>query len=178
MSGNYYPVDSSIYVEDATRRLTVVTDRSQGGASLRDGEIELMVCLMYWGFLYKAVAVVAFSMLIAGQVHRRLLHDDHRGVGEPLNETGVDGLGLVITGTHRVALSSPTLGPQLMHDTRERLSFPPLLHFTPLAGSPAQFAAAHRTTVSGVKTAVSENLFLLFLIGGINSASSHQISTC
>ena len=160
MSGNYYPVDSSIYLEDATRRLTIVTDRSQGGASLRDGEIELMVCFIYW-FFYKAVAVIAFSMLIAGQVHRRLLYDDHRGVGEPLNETGVDGLGLVITGTHRVALSSPTLGPQLMHDTRERLSFPPLLHFTPLAGTPAQFAAAHRTTVSGVKTEVCENFISL-----------------
>ena len=32
------------------------------------------------------------------QVHRRLLFDDRRGVGEPLNETGTSGHGLVITG--------------------------------------------------------------------------------
>ena len=44
VSGNYYPVDSSIFIQDgSSRTLTVVTDRSQGGASLNTGEIELMV---------------------------------------------------------------------------------------------------------------------------------------
>ena len=53
-----------------------------------------------------------------------------------------------------MALSSGALGPQLMHDHRERVTFPALLSFTPLTGSPAQFAAAHRTIVAGVKTPV------------------------
>ena len=44
-------------------QISVLTDRSQGCASLQDGSIECMV-------------------------HRRLLDDDYRGVGEPLNETG------------------------------------------------------------------------------------------
>jgi len=28
-------------------QLTVLTDRSQGGASIHDGEIELMVCIVF-----------------------------------------------------------------------------------------------------------------------------------
>lgn len=43
-------------------QLSVLTDRAQGCASLTDGELELMV-------------------------HRRLLTEDQRGVGEALNET-------------------------------------------------------------------------------------------
>jgi hypothetical protein len=42
VTGNYYPVDSAIYVEGSGIRMTVLNDRSQGGSSLRDGTIELM----------------------------------------------------------------------------------------------------------------------------------------
>lgn len=62
VAANYYPVNSRISLGDSKARLTVLTDRSQGGSSMRDGEVELML-------------------------HRRLLHDDGFGVGEALNES-------------------------------------------------------------------------------------------
>jgi hypothetical protein len=59
VSGNYAPVNAFISTKDAQSgvTLTVNTDRTQSGASIADGEVELMV-------------------------HRRLLMDDGRGVGE------------------------------------------------------------------------------------------------
>ncbi|XP_037294534.1 lysosomal alpha-mannosidase isoform X1 [Manduca sexta] len=76
IAGNYYPVTNEIYIENGDKRLTVLTDRSQGGTSLQEGQVELML-------------------------HRRLLHDDAFGVGEALNETA-NGEGLVVRGRHRI----------------------------------------------------------------------------
>ena len=73
VAGNYYPVNSQIFIRDeenlsVRRQLTLVNDRSQGGSSIFDGSLELML-------------------------HRRLLRDDGRGVEEALNELGSDGKG-------------------------------------------------------------------------------------
>ncbi|KAL6029892.1 hypothetical protein STEG23_036788 [Scotinomys teguina] len=78
VAGNYYPVNTRIYISDGHMQLTVVTDRSQGGSSLKDGSLELMV-------------------------HRRLLEDDERGLAEPLMELGT---GKTVRGRHLVLLSS------------------------------------------------------------------------
>lgn len=43
VSGNYYPITSRITIADELTRLSVLNDRSQGGSSLQNGEIELMV---------------------------------------------------------------------------------------------------------------------------------------
>ncbi|CAG9856046.1 unnamed protein product [Phyllotreta striolata] len=63
ISSNYYPVTARIALRDEEKQLEVAVfnDRSQGGSSLHDGELELMV-------------------------HRRLLVDDNRGVSEALDE--------------------------------------------------------------------------------------------
>ncbi|XP_029158276.1 lysosomal alpha-mannosidase isoform X1 [Nylanderia fulva] len=76
VSGNYYPVTSKISIKDEEKqlKLSVLNDRAQGGSSLQDGAVELMI-------------------------HRRLLKDDAFGVGEALNETAF-GEGLVARGTH------------------------------------------------------------------------------
>lgn len=43
IAGNYYPVTTKIAIEDAKHRLAVLTDRAQGGSSIFDGTLELMV---------------------------------------------------------------------------------------------------------------------------------------
>lgn len=44
-AGNYAPVNAFIYTRDVATGVTlnVVSDRSQGGASIRDGQLEVMV---------------------------------------------------------------------------------------------------------------------------------------
>jgi lysosomal alpha-mannosidase len=69
--GNYYPVTTTIFINDGSHKLTVLTDRSQGGASFGDGNVDVML-------------------------HRRCFKDDSWGVDESLDEPGVDGRGLVI----------------------------------------------------------------------------------
>ncbi|CAH1141510.1 unnamed protein product [Phyllotreta striolata] len=80
VAGNYYPVTAKIALRDEDRGLevAVLTDRAEGGTSLKDGEIELML-------------------------HRRCIHDDGFGVGEALNETAFD-KGLVVRGSHYVVV--------------------------------------------------------------------------
>lgn len=43
IAGNYYPINSKIVIEDETHRLALLVDRAQGGASIFDGTVELMV---------------------------------------------------------------------------------------------------------------------------------------
>ncbi|XP_071747296.1 lysosomal alpha-mannosidase-like [Lepeophtheirus salmonis] len=81
VSRNYYPITSAITVEDSHIRMALLTDRSQGGTSLKDGGIETMI-------------------------HRRLLFDDAFGVNEALNETAF-GKGLVVRGKHWLLFEKP-----------------------------------------------------------------------
>lgn len=88
IAGNYYPVTAKIALEDENIRLAVLNDRAQGGSSMQDGSLELMV-------------------------HRRLLYDDAFGVGEALDEKAF-GTGVIARGKHFVVFgskktSSPTL---------------------------------------------------------------------
>ncbi|KAJ7526059.1 hypothetical protein O6H91_17G079900 [Diphasiastrum complanatum] len=62
IAGNYYPVNLGIYLKDNEKEFSLLVDRALGGSSLIDGELEVML-------------------------HRRLLHDDGRGVAEALNES-------------------------------------------------------------------------------------------
>ena len=85
VSGNYYPVSSFIYASSATSgaTLSVAVDRAQGGSSVVDGALELML-------------------------HRRLLLDDRLGVGEALTEPGLaqGRAGLAVRATHVLSLEA------------------------------------------------------------------------
>lgn len=105
VAGNYYPVNTGIYIKDNRAELTVLTDRSQGGSSIEDGQIELMI-------------------------HRRTLSDDNKGVGEALNEPG-EGLtdGLVARGVHYLLLDIPSEASQHRRQLMERIFLPPLVAY-------------------------------------------------
>lgn len=80
IAGNFYPVTSRIALQDNSHRLVLLTDRSQAGSSLADGQLEMIL-------------------------HRRLLFNDGGGVGEPLNEEQF-GKGLIARGKLYLVLNS------------------------------------------------------------------------
>lgn len=43
IAGNYYPINAKIALEEGYKRLAIMTDRSQGGSSMVDGTLEIMV---------------------------------------------------------------------------------------------------------------------------------------
>ncbi|KAG1658220.1 Lysosomal alpha-mannosidase [Nymphon striatum] len=63
------------------------------------------------------------------QVHRRLLHDDGFGVGEPLNETAY-GVGLVTRGTHYLLVSKVDNAQVLQRKLAEKLFMSPWTSFS------------------------------------------------
>lgn len=46
VASNYYPLTSAAAILGNKHRVTVLTDRPQGAASLSDGELEVMVCFI------------------------------------------------------------------------------------------------------------------------------------
>merc|ERR1711936_821642 len=73
-SSNYYPINTRLELRSEDQEtLAVLVDRSEGGSSLEDGQLELMV-------------------------HRQCLMDDYFGVGESLEEQAF-GEGLVARGS-------------------------------------------------------------------------------
>ncbi|XP_048256757.1 lysosomal alpha-mannosidase-like isoform X2 [Haliotis rufescens] len=140
VSQNYYPVNSRIYMQDVSRnlQLTVLNDRSEGGGSLQDGALELML-------------------------HRRLIKDDARGVGEPMNETGADGKGLIVRGYHYVFLDTIADSARLHRDLGERLFMAPSLSFTNVKTKYSDWSKNFKTNWSGLKRELPANVHLLTL---------------
>lgn len=169
VAGNYYPINAAIYVDENGQTandtdvqktgpsFAVVTDRTQGGGSILDGTIELMV-------------------------HRRILVDDWRGVDEPLNETDVGitpcapygdatriGEGLVIRGKHRILVEKTECqnepecgavgGAQLARSVMDSSFAEPLVF---VASAPFSEKIPFRALgFSGLKEPLPENVMLI-----------------
>lgn len=93
VAGNYYPVTTSISMQNERIKVAVLVDRAQAGGSVHDGSLELMV--FFFAFWQNN------EIKILVQVHRRLVHDDGYGVNEVLNEK-FELQGLVTRGRHVV----------------------------------------------------------------------------
>ncbi|KAL3876582.1 hypothetical protein ACJMK2_034416 [Sinanodonta woodiana] len=140
VAGNYYPVNSRIYIQDVTQnvQLTVLTDRSEGGSSLSDGSLELMV-------------------------HRRVLNDDSLGVGEPLNETGADGKGLIVRGKHHVILDSIAGSARIHRDMALQGYMSPVVSFASVDYTLEEWNNNFNTMWSGLKQELPANVHMLTL---------------
>ena len=81
VASNYHALTSHIFINDtAGNHLAVILDRAQGGGSIFEGELEMMI-------------------------HRRLLSQDLCQMNETHNETAYD-KGLAIRGTYHVLMTS------------------------------------------------------------------------
>lgn len=126
VAGNYYPLNLGIYMMDDKAEFSVLVDRAVGGASIEDGELEIML-------------------------HRRLLHDDSRGVGEPLNETVCvqsKCQGLTVKGTYYVSIHPVGSGAQWRRTTGQEVYSPLLLAFSEQDGD--HWKASHISSFSAM----------------------------
>ncbi|MQL96786.1 hypothetical protein Taro_029462 [Colocasia esculenta] len=107
VAGNYYPLNLGAYIADGKSELSILVDRATGGASIQDGELELML-------------------------HRRMLFDDGRGVGEALDEVvDVDGKieGLTIRGNYHTSINPLGAGARWRRTNGQQIYSPLLLAF-------------------------------------------------
>jgi alpha-mannosidase len=155
VAGNYYPVNALMSLDDGKMELAVLTDVSQGGSSLKDGQLELMV-------------------------HRRIQDDDSRGVQEPLNETmcgcndigadpgkmGAHGHegdggcvceGLTMRGKHWLVFDTINNAHETRRELAERINFPSTLSFSKTQIKAEHFSAVGQELPKNIKLVTLTN---------------------
>lgn len=167
VAGNYYPVNALISIDDGANELAVITDVSQGGSSLADGSVELMV-------------------------HRRLQADDSRGVQEPLNETmcgcndigaapgqmgahghegdgGCECAGLTMRGKHWIVFDTLANAHEARRVLSEGINFPATMVFAPGSSS-----FNGQTSFTAISEALPPNVKLVTLTNNYQSIHGGQ----
>jgi alpha-mannosidase len=109
VAGNYYPLTAALAIKDDTSEMSVLLDRACGGTSLNGGDLEFMI-------------------------HRRVLQDDARGVGEPLNETDCGCIncncaGLHIVGSNYLVLDEIEAATQARRNLQQKQQDPLVVAF-------------------------------------------------
>lgn len=110
----------------------MVTDRSQGGGSIHNGSLELMVQEKHILLFVNKHRHTNLTLALAPppQLHRRLLYDDVRGVAEPLNETSeIFPEGLVVRGRLLLLLDRPSVAADAHRPLAQEVVLQPLLTF-------------------------------------------------
>ncbi|KAL4634651.1 hypothetical protein ACB092_04G215900 [Castanea dentata] len=141
IAGNYYPINLGIYLKDNSNELSVLVDRSVGGSSLRDGQLELML-------------------------HRRLIRDDSRGVGEALNEAvciSKKCRGLTIVGKYYLRIDPLGEGARWRRSFGQEIYSPLLVAFTEQDG--LDWTKLHLPTFHGMAPSYNlpENVAIITL---------------
>ncbi|CAG2170574.1 unnamed protein product, partial [Oppiella nova] len=138
IAANWFPIYSHVAVKDEKQglALTVLNDRTQGGSSLMDGSVELMV-------------------------HRRLQYSG-AGSGLVLNETGIDGKGLEVRGKHYLFLQPIAQSPRLVRRLSEQLFMGPIETFATYK-TREEYSGEYSTSFSGVGDQLPESARLLTL---------------
>ncbi|GFN78507.1 alpha-mannosidase [Plakobranchus ocellatus] len=133
VAGNYFPINALIAIKDGKSDLqfTVLTDRSHGGSSLNDGDVEIML-------------------------HRRLLYDDCKGVGEALNETD-----LVVRGKHYLLLNKVSQAARQYRPLAKEIFLKPLLTFSDSQLSPSDYIAKFSSNWTGMYRNLPDNVHIL-----------------
>ncbi|XP_057965070.1 alpha-mannosidase [Malania oleifera] len=141
VAGNYYPLNLGIFTVDKKSEFSVLVDRATGGASIRDGEVELML-------------------------HRRLIFDDSRGVGEPLNETECvpdKCEGLKVRGNYYISINQLGTGAKWRRTTGQEVYSPLLLAFTHEKLEDWKASHLTKTTVMDPNYSLPPNVALITL---------------
>ncbi|KAK3410473.1 hypothetical protein EUGRSUZ_J02454 [Eucalyptus grandis] len=143
VAGNYYPINLGIFTMDNKTEFSVLVDRAAGGASIKDGQIELML-------------------------HRRILADDSRGVGEPLDEivciaNNSTCEGLTVRGHYYIGINKPGTGARWRRTTGQEVYSPLVLAFA--HEKMEDWTASHVTTATTMDSSYSlpQNVALITL---------------
>jgi len=142
VAGNYAPVSCLTSLTDGESVLAVALDRAEGGTSLADGQLELLV-------------------------HRRLAHrDGYEPRNYLLDEPGVDGSGLIIRGRHWLLAAPAQVAPPAVKAIAQRAilggsSVSAVTTFAGLDLAPDLWLAEYRGRVSLLAAPLPPNLHLV-----------------